>query len=135
LSKHRFGGPNAKADFDALFEALLRWQDVIHGHLDKAHDAVGILREKVAMLEGQQKAMIDLKGIPGKLGEAGKQGPTGDAGPPGEAGKPGASAPHWIGVKIDGFDLVTVMSDGTIGPRISLEKMFGEFARHMMVGT
>jgi predicted P-loop ATPase len=48
-----------------------------------------------------------------------------------DAGAPGAAAPHWIGVKIEGFDLITVLSDGTLGPRISLKQMFEEFVMGM----
>jgi hypothetical protein len=64
-----------------------------------------------------------------KRGETGKQGVRGGRGETGGAGK---SASHWIGVKVDGFNLITVMSDGTLGPRISLEKMFGEFVKQMI---
>jgi hypothetical protein len=79
------------------------------------------------MLEGQIKAMTDLKGVPGKQGERGARGEPGSPGVRGEkgdAGAPGAAAPHWIGVKIEGFDLITVLSDGTLGPRINLQEMF-----------
>jgi hypothetical protein len=81
--------------------------------------------------------MTDLKGIPGKQGERGARGEPGRPGVRGEkgdAGTPGAAAPHWIGVKIEGFDLITVLSDGTVGPRISLKQMFEEFVRQQMVG-
>ena len=78
--------------------------------------------------------MTDLKGVPGKQGERGARGEPGSQGARGEkgdAGAPGAAAPHWIGVKIEGFDLITVLSDGTLGPRISLKQMFEQ----LMVGT
>ena len=42
----------------------------------------------------------------------------------GDAAPPGVAVPHWIGVKIEGFDLITVLSDGTLGPRINLQEMF-----------
>jgi hypothetical protein len=71
--------------------------------------------------------MTDLKGVPGKQGERGahgRPGRPGGRGEKGDAGQPGAPAPHWIGVKIEGFDLITVLSDGTLGPRINLQEMF-----------
>jgi hypothetical protein len=57
----------------------------------------------------------------------------GEQGLRGEPGANGKPAPHWIGVKREGFDLITVLSDCTLGPRISLKQMFQEFA--MTVGT
>jgi hypothetical protein len=97
---------------------------------------VRVLRERLAMLEGQIKAMTDLKGVPGKLGECGARGEPGRQGEKGDVGPRGAAAPHWIGVKIEGFDLITVLSDGTFGPRISLKQMFEDFLKEqLMVGT
>ena len=119
------------AEMPAEFRAEL---DGIGGELDKLHDEMRTHRERVAMLEGQIKAMTDLKGVPGKQGERGARGEPGRQGLQGEkggAGPPGAAAPHWIGVKIEGFDLITVLSDGTLGPRISLKQMFEEFVMGM----
>jgi hypothetical protein len=56
----------------------------------------------------------------------------GEKGPQGFPGKP---APHWVGAKVDGYDIVTVMSDGTIGPKISLTKMFEQFGTELMRRT
>jgi hypothetical protein len=132
----------ARADFrseiDDLVGVLRTAQDGIYSELDKLHDERRTHRERVAMLEGQIKAMTDLKGVPGKQGERGARGEPGRQGMRGEkgdAGVPGAAAPHWIGVKIEGFDLITVLSNGTLGPRISLKQMFEEFVRQSMVGT
>jgi hypothetical protein len=86
------------------------------------------------MLEGQIKAMTHLKGVPGKQGERGAPGEPGRQGVRGEkgdAGPPGAATPHWIGVKIEGFELITVLSDGKLRPRISLKQMFEEFVMGM----
>jgi hypothetical protein len=119
------------AEMPTEFRAEL---DGIGGELDKLHDELRTHRERVAMLEGQIKAMTDLKGVPGKQGERGARGEPGRQGVRGEqgdAGAPGAAAPHWIGVKIEGFDLITVLSDGTLGPRISLKQMFEEFVMGM----
>jgi hypothetical protein len=66
----------------------------------------------------------------GPVGKRGEKGPRGETGP---QGAPGKAAPHWVGVKIDGFELVAVMSDGTIGPRISLEPMFASFAAQLQL--
>jgi hypothetical protein len=124
---------DALAKVRAEFTATL---DGIDGELDELHHEVRVARERAAMLEGQLKAMTDLKGVPGKQGDRGPRGEPGRQGMSGEkgdAGSPGAAAPHWIGVKIEGFDLITVLSDGTLGPRISLKQMFEEFV--MMVGT
>ena len=115
---------------DELIEALRNWQDAAYEELDRLHHEVRTHRERAAMLEGQIKSMTDLKGVPGKQGERGARGEPGRQGVPGakgDAGPPGAAAPHWIGVKIEGFDLITVLSDGTLGPRISLKQMFEEF--------
>lgn len=60
----------------------------------------------------------------GPVGKRGDKGVTGDRGPPGPVGN---AAPHWIGARVDGYELVTVMSDGTIGPKISLASMFEQF--------
>jgi hypothetical protein len=60
----------------------------------------------------------------GPVGKKGEKGVSGERGPKGE---PGKAAPHWIGVKIDGFVLTTVLSDGTVGPRFSLAPMFEAF--------
>jgi hypothetical protein len=102
-------------------------------------DEVSVLRERVATLEGQIKAITDLRGIPGARGERGargEQGKPGIQGLRGGAGPRGMAAPHWIGVKIEGFDLITVLSDGTVGPRISLKQMFEEFAiKQALAGT
>jgi hypothetical protein len=119
-----------------LVEVLREWQDGIYEELDKLHDALRTHRERVAMLEGQLRAMTDLKGVPGKQGERGTRGEPGRQGVRGEKGDegaPGAPAPHWIGVKIEDFDLITVLSNGTLGPRISLKQMFEAFA--MMART
>ena len=121
---------------DELIEALRNWQDGTYEELDKLRDELRTHRERVAMLEGQIKSMTDLKGVPGKQGDRGPRGEPGQQGMRGEkgdAGPPGAAAPHWIGVKVEGFDLITVLSDGTLGPRVSLKQMFEEFV--MMVGT
>jgi hypothetical protein len=72
--------------------------------------------------------------IPGpnwQSGPVGKKGEKGVPGPRGDKGEPGKSAAHWIGVKLSGFELVTVMSDGTVGPRIDLAPMFQEFAARL----
>src|SRR5262249_54247795 len=119
---------------DELVEALRNWQDGAYEELDKLHHELRTHRERVAMLEGQIKAMTNLKGAPGKQGERGARGEPGRQGvhgDKGDAGPPGAAAPHWIGVKIESFDLITVLSDGTLGPRISLRQMFEEFAMGM----
>jgi hypothetical protein len=119
---------------DELIGTLRDWQDGTYEELDKLHDELRTHRERVAMLEGQMKAMTDLKGIPGKQGERGARGELGKQGARGEkgdTGAPGAAAPHWIGVKVEGFDLITVLSDGTLGPRITLKQMFEQ----LMVGT
>jgi hypothetical protein len=70
--------------------------------------------------------------IPGPGWQAGPVGRRGEKGIPGERGakgEPGKAAPHWIGVKADGdgYSLTAVMSDGSIGPRISLAPLFEQF--------
>ncbi|HEY2243470.1 MAG TPA: hypothetical protein VGH47_04500 [Xanthobacteraceae bacterium] len=68
--------------------------------------------------------------IPGpgwQAGPVGRRGEKGIAGERGGKGDPGKSAPHWIGLKADGYSLTAVMSDGAIGPRISLFSMFEQF--------
>jgi hypothetical protein len=60
----------------------------------------------------------------GPVGKKGEKGLVGERGVKGEPGKPAA---HWIGVKLEGFDVVTVLSDGTLGPRFSLAPMFEAF--------
>jgi hypothetical protein len=57
----------------------------------------------------------------GPVGKRGEKGVPGDKGPKGETGKP---APHWVGAKFDGYTLKAIMSDGTIGPAISLAPLF-----------
>jgi hypothetical protein len=112
---------------DELIGTLREWQDGIYSELDKLQHDLRTHRERLAMLEGQVKAMTDLKGVPGKQGERGARGEPGRQGVRGEKGDTGllgAAAPHWIGVKIEGFDLITVLSDGTLGPRINLKEMF-----------
>jgi hypothetical protein len=63
----------------------------------------------------------------GPVGRRGDKGPKGDRGDPGAQGPAGKTAPHWIGVKTEGYSLVAVMSDGTVGPRISLQPLFEQF--------
>jgi hypothetical protein len=60
-------------------------------------------------------------------GPVGKKGEKGIPGDRGSKGEPGKAAPHWIGVKLEGFNVVAVMSDGTVGPRFSLAPMFEQF--------
>jgi hypothetical protein len=60
-------------------------------------------------------------------GPVGKKGEKGERGSIGIKGEPGKPAPHWAGIKLDGFDVVAVMSDGSIGPRFSLAPMFEKF--------
>jgi hypothetical protein len=99
-------------------------------------DEVRVLRERIATLEGQLRAMTDLKGVPGKQGERGargEQGRPGIQGEKGDVGPRGAVGPHWIGTKIIEGDLIAVLSDGTFGPRISLKQMFEEFVRQQML--
>jgi hypothetical protein len=57
----------------------------------------------------------------GPVGKRGEKGLPGDKGPKGDAGKP---ASHWVGAKFDGYTLKAIMSDGTIGPAISLAPLF-----------
>jgi len=64
----------------------------------------------------------------GPVGKRGEKGLPGDKGPKGE---PGKSAPHWIGVKFDGYNLKAVMSDGTLGPTISLAPLFERYQAEM----
>jgi hypothetical protein len=59
---------------------LREWQDGIYEELDKLQDGLRTHRERVAMLEGQLRAMVDLKGVPGKQGERGKQDERGSQG-------------------------------------------------------
>ena len=116
---------------DALVDFL---QDNVLDELRRVRSELGVARERVAMLEGQIKAMTDLKGVPGKRRETGKKGEKGARGAQGEVGPPGSegrAAPHWIRIKTEGFDLITVLSDGTLGPRISLQKMFETFVRQV----
>jgi hypothetical protein len=74
--------------------------------------------------------------IPGpgwQSGPVGKRGEKGLPGQRGEAGPPGKPAPHWVGVKIDGFEFVAVLSDGTLGPRVSLRSMFAAFEAELQL--
>jgi hypothetical protein len=108
------------SDINDLVDELDKVHDDIYAELDK-------LRERFASLEGALNTITTLKGVPGKQGDRGPRGETGRQGTRGEkgdVGPPGAAAPHWIGVKIEGFDLITVLSDGTLGPRIDLQEMF-----------
>jgi hypothetical protein len=64
---------------------------------------------------------------PGPDWQSGPVGKKGDKGAPGErgaTGAPGPPGPHWTGARIDGYSLVTTLSDGSSGPRISLQPMF-----------
>jgi hypothetical protein len=126
---------DCKKEVEDLLEVLPDWlDDSVLAKMRSLHDQVGVARERLAMLEGQIRAMADLKGVPGKQGErgeSGRQGARGEKGDPGPSGADGKSAPHWIGIKTDGFDLITVLSDGTLGPRISLQQMFAEFAKQL----
>jgi hypothetical protein len=118
---------DCKEEIEGLAEEVV---DFVMDKTGSLPNEVRVLHERVAMIEGQIKAMTDLKGIPGRQGERGAQGTKGvrgEQGLRGEAGANGKAAPHWIGVKLDGFDLITVLSDGTLGPRISLKQMFEEF--------
>jgi hypothetical protein len=127
-----------ESSLNALVDVLDEWQHGIYAEVDKLHDAVRAYRERVAMLEGQLRAMTDLKGVPGKQGERGARGEPGRPGAQGakgDAGAPGAAAPYWAGATIDGLTMTAVMSNGTLGPRISLKEMFEEFVRQMLVGT
>jgi hypothetical protein len=76
-------------------------------------------------------ARVDNPGpIPGpnwQSGPVGKKGEKGVPGPRGEKGEPGKTVPHWVGVKLDGFTLKTVLSDGTIGPSINLVPLFEQY--------
>ena len=68
--------------------------------------------------------------IPGpgwQVGPVGRRGEKGIPGEKGAKGDPGKPAPHWIGVKADGYTLTAVMSDGSIGPRIALQPLFEQF--------
>ena len=60
----------------------------------------------------------------GPVGKRGEKGLPGDKGPKGDPGKP---APHWIGVKFEDYALKAVMSDGTLGPTVSLAPLFERF--------
>ena len=57
----------------------------------------------------------------GPVGKRGEKGLPGEKGPKGDPGKP---APHWIGAKIEDKALITLLSDGTLGPRINLAPLF-----------
>jgi integrin beta 3 len=68
--------------------------------------------------------------VPGpdwQSGPVGKRGEKGIPGERGQKGEPGKSAPHWIGAKLDGFNLTMIMSDGSVGPKISLTPMFDQY--------
>jgi hypothetical protein len=120
----------------ALAEATA---DFVLDRIGGLPNEVRVLREKVAALEGQLRAMVDLRGVPGARGENGVRGEPGRQGAQGAKGidgLPGKAAPHWIGVKVDGYDLVAVMSDGTLGPRISLQPMFeASYAQQILART
>jgi hypothetical protein len=101
--------------------------DDVYAELDKLRDELRTYREHFARLDGALTTITTLKGVPGKQGDRGSRGETGRQGTRGEkgdVGPPGAAAPHWIGAKIEGFELITVLSDGTLGPRIDLQEMF-----------
>jgi Collagen triple helix repeat (20 copies) len=141
----------ARNEFDQKLEGLAEEvaQTLVQYVGEKTHDVrklrdlpdeVKELRERVIMLEGQLKAMVDLRGVPGKQGERGERGEQGKSGIQGERGATGprgAAGPHWIAVKIvDGFNLIPVLSDGSFGPKVSLKQMFEEFAmRQMLTGS
>jgi hypothetical protein len=66
----------------------------------------------------------------GPVGKRGEKGLPGEKGPRGDQGK---SAPHWVGVKLDGFTVKAMMSDGTIGPTFSLLPLLDQYEaeRHL----
>ena len=73
-------------------------------------------------------ARVDNPGVcPGPDWQSGPVGKRGEKGVPGEKGAVGKAAPHWVGCKLDGFTVKTVLSDGTMGPTISLAPMFEEY--------
>jgi integrin beta 3 len=63
----------------------------------------------------------------GPVGRRGEKGVPGERGPAGPRGEQGKSAPHWAGVKVEGFTLKVHMSDGTVGPTINLADMFRQY--------
>jgi integrin beta 3 len=68
--------------------------------------------------------------VPGPGWQSGPVGKKGEKGVPGERGVQGLqgkAAPHWAGVKIEGYELMTVLSDGTMGPKMNLRTMFEQF--------
>jgi hypothetical protein len=57
------------------------------------------------------------------LASAGKRGPRGERGP---VGRDGADAPRWAGISFDPkkMSFTTLMSDGSLGPTVSLDSIF-----------
>jgi hypothetical protein len=76
-------------------------------------------------------AKIDNPGaVPGpdwQSGPVGKRGEKGLSGEKGARGESGKAAPHWIGAKFDGLTMKAMMSDGTVGPTISLSPAFDQY--------
>jgi hypothetical protein len=85
----------------------------------------------VTLDHGWFVAKVDNPGaVPGpdwQSGPVGKRGEKGIPGERGQKGEPGKPAPHWIGAKLDGFNLTMIMSDGAVGPKISLAPMFDQY--------
>ena len=64
-----------KEESDALRDAIAESMvDFVMETFYPLHDELRAHRERVAMLEGQLKAMTDLKGVPGKQGDRGPRG-------------------------------------------------------------
>jgi hypothetical protein len=127
IDVQKYARAERDSDINDLVHELDQVHDDIYAEVDKLRDELRTHRERVALLDATLNLMRDLKGVPGKQGDRGPRGETGRQGTRGEkgdVGPPGAAAPHWIGVKIEGFELITVLSDGTLGPRIDLQEMF-----------
>jgi len=122
---------DCKKEVDAFLDALLDWQDGLYQDLGKLRDEEGAAGPR-SDARGTDQGDDGPEGHSRQARRAWETRPTRRERRSRTIGCRRKSAPHWIGVKTDGFDLITVLSDGTLGPRISLGQVFEEFAKQIV---
>jgi hypothetical protein len=123
-----------RSEIERAVEAERRHFEIRLTEMQRRLDRETIVDEKVAKIAArlEERAAARDAGKRGAKGEPGPRGERGERGLPGRAGRDGRPAkpnPTIVAWKIDraGFRAFPVMSDGMIGPELSLRSLFEEF--------
>lgn len=113
---------------------VARGQDAPVGEIRGVYDQNQTYRQfdLVSWHDSEWRAKVDNPGeLPGdgwamsaRKGASGRPGPAGERGPQGPPGKAAPTVTEWV---LRGFQAVPVMSDGSLGPALDLQRLFEQY--------